>query len=52
MSDTTITVERTINASSDAIFDVLSNPDRHVDLDGSGFVTAVAKGDRIQGVGE
>jgi uncharacterized protein YndB with AHSA1/START domain len=52
MSDSTITVERTINASTDAVFDVLSNPDRHVELDGSGFVTAVAKGDRIQGVGD
>ena len=47
-----ITVERTINASSDAVFDVLSNPHRHVDLDGSGFITAVAKGDRIEGVGD
>ena len=52
MSDSTITVERTINASSDAVFDVLSNPHRHVDLDGSGFITAVAKGDRIEGVGD
>ncbi len=52
MSDSAITVERTINASSDAIFDVLTNPDRHVDLDGSGFVTAVANGDRIEGVGD
>lgn len=52
MSDTKITVERTVNASSDALFDVLSNPDRHVELDGSGFVTAVAKGDRIEAVGD
>jgi uncharacterized protein YndB with AHSA1/START domain len=52
MTDSTITVERTINASSDTVFDVLTNPDRHVDLDGSGFVTAVAKGDRLQGVGD
>ena len=52
MSDSTITVERTINASSDAVFDVLSNPDRHQGLDGSGFITGVAKGDRIEGVGD
>ena len=52
MSDSTITVERTINASSDAVFDVLSNPDRHQSLDGSGFVTGVSKGDRIEAVGD
>ena len=33
-----ITVERTIHAASDAVFDVLSNPARHVEIDGSGFV--------------
>jgi uncharacterized protein YndB with AHSA1/START domain len=52
MSDNKITVERTINAASDAVFDVLTNPDRHKELDGSGFIQAVAKGDRINGVGD
>jgi uncharacterized protein YndB with AHSA1/START domain len=52
MSDKSITVERTINAASDAVFDVLSNPDRHQEVDGSGFIKAVAKGDRITGVGD
>ncbi len=52
MSDNKITVERTINASSDAVFDVLSNPNRHVDLDGSGFVRSLDKGDRITAVGD
>lgn len=52
MSDTKITVERTINAPSDAVFDVLSNPDRHKELDASGFIQAVVKGDRITGVGD
>lgn len=51
-SDTSITVESTINAPSDAVFDVLTNPDRHVELDGSGFVKSVEKGDRITGSGE
>ena len=52
MSDTKITVERTINAPSDAVFDVLSNPDRHKELDASGFIQGVAKGARITGVGD
>jgi uncharacterized protein YndB with AHSA1/START domain len=52
MTDNKITVERTINAPSDAIFDVLTNPDRHKELDGSGFIQAVAQGDRIGGVGD
>ena len=51
-SDTKITVEKTINASSDAVFDVLSNPHRHVDLDGSGFVRSLEQGDRISGSGQ
>ncbi|MDZ7929346.1 MAG: polyketide cyclase, partial [Rhodococcus sp. (in: high G+C Gram-positive bacteria)] len=33
-----VTVERTIEAPVDAVFDVLSNPERHPALDGSGFV--------------
>ena len=51
-NDTSITVERVIPASSAEIFDVLSNPNRHADLDGSGYVRNVAKGDRITGVGQ
>jgi hypothetical protein len=47
-----ITVERTINASSDAVFDVLSNPQRHVEIDGSGFVRSDEKTNRIQGSGD
>lgn len=47
-----ISVERTINASSDAIFHVLSNPERHQQLDAAGFIQSVEKGQRIQGTGE
>lgn len=36
--ETRVTVERTIDAPADRIFEVLSNPERHVELDGSGFV--------------
>lgn len=52
MTDNRITVERTLNASSAEIFEVLSNPERHVELDGSGFVRSHEKSDRIQGSGE
>jgi uncharacterized protein YndB with AHSA1/START domain len=52
MTEKRITVERTINASTDAVFDVLSNPARHVELDGSGFVQSGEKVDRIQQTGD
>ena len=47
-----ITVQRTIDASPKAIFEVLTNPERHAELDGSGFVRSDEKTDRIQAVGE
>ncbi|PRY56332.1 hypothetical protein BCF74_11949 [Knoellia remsis] len=53
MSDNTkITVSRTIDASADAVFDVLSNPQRHAEIDGSGFVRSDEKSNRIQAVGD
>ena len=47
-----ITVQRTIPASADAIFDVLTNPDRHTALDGAGFIRSAEKPQRIQAVGD
>lgn len=52
MTDNKITVERTINAPSDAVFAVLADPERHRDLDGAGFVQGTAQADRITGVGD
>ncbi|CCH74621.1 SRPBCC family protein [Nostocoides australiense] len=53
MTDTTrVTVERVIPASTAAIFDILSNPLRHADLDGSGFIRSDAGAQRIQAVGD
>lgn len=52
MAEKQITVERVIQASSDAIFDVLSNPQRHAELDGSGFVKGDVGSNRIQQVGD
>ena len=49
---TSVTVERGIGAPADQVFDVLSNPRRHPELDGSGFVRSVDHADRIQEVGD
>jgi len=51
-TDTSITVSRTIDAPTSTVFEVLSNPERHVDLDGSGFVVSDEKTDRITGTGQ
>lgn len=50
--DTSITVTRTIDAGAAEIFDVLSLPANHVEIDGSGFVRSVDHGDRITGTGQ
>ena len=50
--DARIVVEREIPASSEAVFDVLTNVERHVDLDGSGFVRGLDHGDRISRTGQ
>lgn len=52
MSDTRVTVSRTIDASTSDVFDVLSNPHRHPELDGSGFVRSLERGDRIEKSGQ
>lgn len=50
--DTHVTVQRTIDASTSEVFDVLSNPHRHPELDGSGFVRSLERGDRIEKSGQ
>jgi uncharacterized protein YndB with AHSA1/START domain len=50
--DKRITVQRTIDAPTQAVFDVLSNPERHPELDGSGFVVSDERTDRITGTGQ
>lgn len=52
MPDTSISAQRTIDASSSDVFDVLTNPHRHTELDGSGFVRSLEKGDRIEKAGQ
>ncbi|MGI8701659.1 MAG: SRPBCC family protein [Nocardioidaceae bacterium] len=51
-NEKSITVQRDIPASATDIFAVLSNPARHVDLDGSGFVQGVDHADRITATGQ
>ncbi len=52
MSDTSISATRTIDASSKDLFAVLTNPHRHTELDGSGFVLGLDRGDRIEKNGQ
>jgi len=51
-TDTKITVQRTIDAPTSAVFDVLTNPARHTELDGSGFVVSDDHTDRITASGQ
>ena len=50
--DKKIAVQRTIDASAKDLFEVLSNPQRHAGLDGSGFVRSDDRTDRITAVGQ
>lgn len=52
MSETSITVSRTIDAPAKDVFTVLSNPRRHQELDGSGFIRPGQNADRITANGQ
>lgn len=49
---TSQSVTRTINAPAGEIFDLLSNPERHPEFDGSGFLRSAVKPQRISAVGD
>lgn len=49
---TSIVVSRIIDASAADIFNLLSNPERHHELDGSGMVVSDEKTDRITASGQ
>ena len=52
MSDRQISLSRTVAASADRIFDLLADPARHPELDGSGSVRAsLSKGSRRLSLG-
>ena len=50
--DTSITVNRTIDHAAPALFDILTLPAKHVEIDGSGFVVSDEKTDRITATGQ
>lgn len=53
MTKRSISAERVINAPAPAIFDLLAEPSRHADIDGSGTVQGTPEGvKRVQRVGD
>ncbi|MBA1836345.1 hypothetical protein GC584_02590 [Corynebacterium sp. zg912] len=46
------TATRQIDAPAAAIFDILSNPQRHAETDSSGMVVSADQGERLQKVGD
>lgn len=49
---TSISVERVVDASPATVFDLVSNPERHREIDASGMVGTDEKSDRIAAVGD
>lgn len=47
-----ISVQRTIDAPANELFDILTDPQRHAELDGSGFIRSDDRTNRIQAVGD
>lgn len=47
-----VTVRRTINAPAKEIYELLTNPERHPDIDASGMVRSLEQGDRLEQVGQ
>lgn len=52
MTETKVTASRIIDAPASTIFEVLSNPERHAELDGSDMVQSDDKTDRITAVNQ
>ncbi|WP_129657808.1 SRPBCC family protein [Rothia halotolerans] len=50
--NTSITVTRSVDIPAKDLFNILSNPERHPEIDGSGFVVSDDKTDRISGQGD
>lgn len=51
-NDKQLSVQRTIDAPAQNIFDVLTNPERHREIDGSGFLRSDERAQRITGTGD
>lgn len=52
MTETKVSATRNIDAANETIFNVLSNPERHAEIDGSDMVRSDDKTDRITAVGQ
>jgi uncharacterized protein YndB with AHSA1/START domain len=52
MSDETMSATTTIGAPAEAVFAVLADPPRHVDIDGTGWVEAVLDEERLTAAGQ
>ena len=50
--ETKVVVSRVVDAPADRVFEVLTDPHQHVQLDGSGFVRGLDHGDRIERTGQ
>ena len=50
--DTRITVTRTVDVAAPDLFDILTLPARHTEIDGSGFIVSDEKTDRITHTGQ
>ena len=50
--ETSITVQRSIDVAPAQVFDLLTNPDRHAEFDGSGFLRSADHPQRISAVGD
>lgn len=48
----TVSATREIPVAASEVFDLLSNPNRHAESDGSGSVRSADRGDRLQKVGD
>lgn len=51
-NDKQLSAQRTIDAPAQNIFDVLTNPERHREIDGSGFLRSDERAQRITGTGD
>ena len=52
MSGTNVRLSKTFQATADELFDVLAQPDRHAELDGSDMVVSAAGNTRLSEVGQ
>ncbi|RZT86970.1 polyketide cyclase/dehydrase/lipid transport protein [Pseudonocardia sediminis] len=52
MSDTSITVSKSVDATPEQLFALLSTPSRHQEIDGAGMLRGVEGAEKVTGVGD